>query len=87
VSEERTQMSSPILLIGIGNEYRCDDSIGLHVIRALKELKLPETIIVESSGDGAELIEMFSSARMAIIIDAVSSGGMPGTIYQFDAHK
>ena len=80
-------MSSPILLIGIGNEYRCDDSIGLHVIRALKELKLPETIIVESSGDGAELIEMFSSARMAIIIDAVSSGGMPGTIYQFDAHK
>ena len=79
-------MSSAILLIGIGNEYRCDDSIGLHVIRALKERKLPETIIVESSGDGAELIEIFSSVRMAILIDAVSSGGNPGTIYQFDAH-
>jgi hydrogenase maturation protease len=80
-------MSSPILLIGIGNEYRCDDHIGLHVIRILKERKLPETIILESSGDGAELIEMFSSARMAILIDAVASGGNPGTIYQFDAHK
>ncbi len=76
-------MSSPILLIGIGNEYRCDDSIGLHVIRALEERKLPDTVLVESSGDGAELIETFSSVRMAILIDAVSSGGNPGAIYRF----
>jgi hydrogenase maturation protease len=80
-------MSLPILLIGIGNEYRCDDSIGLHVIRMLQERKLPETIILESTGDGTELIEMFSSVRMAILIDAVSAGGNPGTIYQFEAHK
>ena len=87
MSEETTRISSPILLIGIGNEFRSDDSIGLHVIRALKEKKLPETMMVESSGDGAELIELFSTARMAILIDAVSSGGHPGTIYKFDAHK
>jgi hydrogenase maturation protease len=80
-------MSSSILLIGIGNEYRSDDSIGLHVIRALKEQRLPGTIIMESSGDGAELIDLFSTVRMAILIDAVSSGGNPGTIYHFDAHK
>ena len=79
-------MSSPILLIGIGNENRHDDSIGLHVIRVLEERKLPDTVLVESSGDGAELIEMFSSVRMAILIDAVSSGGNPGVIYHFDAH-
>ena len=79
-------MSSPILLIGIGNEYRCDDSIGLHVIRALKERELPDTLIIESTGDGAELIEMFSWVRMTILIDAVSSGGNPGAIYRFDAH-
>jgi hydrogenase maturation protease len=30
---------------------------------------------------------MFSSVRMAILIDAVSSGGNPGTIYQFEAQK
>lgn len=87
MSEETTRMSSPILLIGIGNDFRSDDSIGLHVIRTLKEKKLPETMMVESSGDGAELIELFSTARMAILIDAVSSGRKPGTIYQFEAHK
>ena len=80
-------MSSPILLIGIGNEYRCDDCVGLYVIRALRERKLPKTVIVESNGDGAELIEMFGSVKMAILIDAVSSGGIPGTIYQYDAQK
>ena len=87
MSEERTHISLPILLIGIGNEYRCDDSIGLHVIRALKTRNLPDTRSVESTGDGAELIEMFSFAEMVILIDAVSSGGHPGTIYKFDAHK
>ncbi len=80
-------MASPILLIGIGNEYRCDDSVGLHIVRILNGLNLPDTIVVESSGDGAELIELFSSAGMVILIDAVSSGGMPGTIYLFEAHK
>jgi hydrogenase maturation protease len=87
VNEERTLMTLLTLLIGIGNEYRCDDSIGLHVIRALKARNLPDTLSVESTGDGAELIEMFSSVGMAILIDAVSSGGHPGTIYKFDAHK
>jgi hydrogenase maturation protease len=80
-------MSSPILLIGIGNEYRSDDGIGLNVIRALKARELSHTVLVESSGDGAELIEMFSTARMVIVIDAVSSGGKPGAIYRFDALK
>ena len=78
-------ISSPILLIGIGNEYRGDDSIGLNVIRALEEQKLPDTLLIESSGGGAVLIEMLSSVRIAILIDAVSSGGKPGTIYRFDA--
>ena len=80
-------MSFPILLIGIGYEYRCDDSVGLHVIRILKTRNLPDVICVESTGDATELIEMFSSARMVILIDAVSSGGHPGTIYTFAAHK
>ena len=79
------RISSPILLIGIGNEYRCDDGIGLNVIRALKARELPDTLLIESSSDGAELIEMFSSARIAILVDAVSSGGKPGAIYRFDA--
>ncbi len=81
-------MPPPILLIGIGNEYRSDDSVGLTAIRTLKTKVLPEeTLLIESSGDGAELIEMWRTAGTAILIDAVSSGSKPGTIYRFDALK
>ncbi|HEX9131041.1 MAG TPA: hydrogenase maturation protease [Ktedonobacteraceae bacterium] len=76
----------PILLIGIGNEYRSDDSVGLAAIRALKAHELPgDTLLKECSGDGAELMEMWNTARMAMLIDAVSSGAKPGTIYRFNA--
>lgn len=80
-------MTSSILLIGIGNQYRRDDSIGLHIVRTLKKREMQDTCIVESSGDGAELIEMFKLFRMAIVVDAVSSGGKPGTIYKFNVHE
>ena len=81
-------MPPPILLIGIGNEYRGDDSVGLTAIRMLKTKVLPEdTLLIESSGDGAELIEMWRTSGTAILIDAVSSGAKPGTIYRFDALK
>jgi hydrogenase maturation protease len=79
------RISSPILLIGIGNEYRGDDGVGLTAIRALNMQKFPDTLLKECSGDGVELIEMLSTARMAILIDAVSSGAKPGTIYRLDA--
>ena len=75
-----------ILLIGTGNEYRCDDGAGLAAIRALKARELPDTLIVESPSDGAELMEVWESAANVILNDAVSSGGVPGTVYRFDAY-
>lgn len=81
-------MPPPIVLIGIGNDFRRDDSVGLTAIRSLKTRVLSEDILlIESGGDGAELIEMWRTARTVILIDAVSSGAKPGTIYRFDALK
>ncbi|HEX6557475.1 MAG TPA: hydrogenase maturation protease [Ktedonobacteraceae bacterium] len=78
-------MSRPILLVGIGNEYRSDDGVGLVVARELQAKKLPHTLVTECSGDGAELMEMWKTADTAILVDAVSSGAKPGTIYRLDA--
>ncbi len=75
-----------ILLIGIGNEYRSDDGAGLAAIRALKARELPDTRVIESPSDGAELMELWKTAARVILIDAVSSGAESGTIYRFDAH-
>lgn len=78
-------MSSAALLIGIGNAYRSDDAVGLVVIRALQAKELPETCCIESNGDGAALIDAWANAGRVILIDAVSSGAKPGTIYRFEA--
>jgi len=78
-------MSRPILIIGIGNEYRSDDGAGLVVARELQAKKLPHILVTECSGDGAELMEMWKTADTAILVDAISSEAKPGTIYRLDA--
>jgi hydrogenase maturation protease len=76
--------SSSVLVIGVGNDYRSDDGVGLAVVRLLKAKELPETLCLESDGDGTTLMENWSQANRVIIIDALSSGAQPGTIHRFD---
>ena len=76
---------SPILVIGVGNDYRSDDGIGLTIVRTLKAKELPEILCLESGGDGISLMETWSNAHKVILIDAISSGAQPGIIYRFDA--
>lgn len=78
-------MSIPFVLIGVGNEYRSDDGVGLIALRELRNKGFPQTRYIESAGDGANLVEAWTNAEMAILIDAISSGSTPGTIYRFDA--
>jgi hydrogenase maturation protease len=74
------------LIIGIGNEYRCDDAAGLIVARRLKERLAESVNVLEQSGDGAALMGAWQGAKTVIIIDAVTSGAAPGTIHRFDAN-
>jgi hydrogenase maturation protease len=76
---------SPVLIIGVGNDYRSDDAVGLAVVRTLKTKELPGILCLESDGDGTTLIDTWSHASRVIIIDAISSGAQPGTVYRFDA--
>lgn len=73
------------LVIGVGNADRGDDAIGLLVARQIAQMGLPGVTVVEAAADGTELMEIWTGARSAIIIDAVHGYGNPGTIYRFDA--
>ena len=74
-----------ILVIGIGNEYRSDDAVGLVVVRRLRQLSLGNITVIEESGEGTDLIESWKGADTVIIVDAASSGAKPGTIHRIDA--
>lgn len=69
------------LVIGIGNRYRGDDALGPMVA---DELKSAGFNAMEHSGEPAGLMESWKGHDRVILVDAVFSGGAPGTIHQFD---
>ena len=74
-----------MLIIGVGNAYRGDDGAGLAVAHALRATLPPEIEVIEESGEGTSLMDAWRGASRVILIDAVHSGAVPGTIHHFDA--
>jgi hydrogenase maturation protease len=74
-----------VLIIGVGNEFRTDDAVGLVVARRLRQLSLENVMVIEETGEGANLLESWKGADTVIIIDAASSGARPGTVHCIDA--
>lgn len=73
------------VIIGIGNPTRGDDGVGLLVARKIRKRVRRSVKVVEESGEGTRLMDVWKDARSAIIIDAVASGSSPGTIHRIDA--
>ncbi len=86
-AERFANQDARILIVGVGDPERCDDGVGLVVARALRTKKFANTTIVESSGDGALLSQLWQEAARVFLIDAVSSGAPPGTVQRIDAHS
>ncbi len=75
---------SQTLVIGIGNEYRGDDAVGLYVARKLARLKPPDCAIKESPGEGTYLMHSWEGHDNVIVIDAVKSSSRAGKIHRID---
>jgi len=76
-----------ILVIGIGNDFRSDDAVGLYVARELENKGLDGVTIIEGINDGTSMIELWDNRSLVFVVDCVASGGNPGRIYRFDAFK
>jgi len=74
-----------VLIIGIGNDHRHDDAVGLIAARRLSASKLSRVTIVEATGEGTALMELWQNADTVILLDAVRSGAVPGAIHRIDA--
>lgn len=71
------------VVIGVGNEYRHDDGIGPVVADAIAERDLPEVKVVVSDGEPAALLEAWSGADLAVVVDAVlCDPSTPGRIWR-----
>ena len=78
---------SRVLVIGVGNEIRGDDEVGLRVASGVRERLPHQCNSVEESGEGARLMELWKSSQVTILVDAVKSGAEPGHIHRYEAHN
>jgi hydrogenase maturation protease len=70
-------MTGGIVVIGLGNSYRGDDGVGVVAAAALNELALPGVRVVTDIVDPMSLLEVWSGAGLAVVIDGAV--GMPST--------
>lgn len=76
-------MSDRVLVAGLGNIFLGDDGFGVEVVRRLASADLPAHVKVADIGiRGVHLAyEMLEDYGLTILVDTVSRGDPPGTVY------
>ena len=79
-------MGEAVVVIGVGNPDRGDDGVGPEVVGRL-EGRVPAGVglVRLAAADPAGIIEAWSGAGRVVLVDAMVSGAVPGTIIRFDA--
>jgi hydrogenase maturation protease len=72
-----------VVVVGVGNLLLKDEGIGIHAVKALQEINLPQDVKIIDGGTAPDLIAYTEAGDKLIIIDAAKAGGKPGTIYRF----
>jgi hydrogenase maturation protease len=75
------------LVLGLGNPLLGDDAIGLLVAGRLRERLAGrgDVLVEEEEAGGLRLMERLAGHQCAIVVDAMVSGGQPGTIRRLSA--
>ncbi|MFH2054400.1 MAG: hydrogenase maturation protease [bacterium] len=74
-----------VVVIGIGNDFRHDDAVGLEVARLVRRARLDNVIVVGGVSDDYALLNAWQECDCAYVVDATTSGSEPGTIRSYDA--
>lgn len=79
--EFKHESTPKVLILGIGNVLMGDEGIGVHVVRHLQNMPLPEGVACLDGGTGSfNLLEPMQRAQKVILIDATIDGAPAGTV-------
>ncbi|BDB41851.1 MULTISPECIES: hydrogenase maturation protease [Mycobacterium] len=74
-------MTADTVVVGLGNRFRRDDAVGILAAEAIGELTLPGVRVITDICDPMSLLEAWSGARRAVLIDAaVTAATRPGRV-------
>jgi len=76
------------LILGLGNPLVRDDSVGLRVVWELQRrlTDRPDVEVDEDYWGGLRLMERMVGYDRAIVVDAIVTGALPGTIHRLTPH-
>lgn len=73
-----------ILVLGIGNTLLSDEGVGVHVVRSLQTMGLPEEVELLDGGTlSFTLAGPIEEAEALVVVDAAQLNSAPGTVAVF----
>jgi hydrogenase maturation protease len=81
--------SPTILVLGIGNLVMSDDGAGVRVVQELqKRYRFPPHVEIMDGGTlGLDLLPRLEGIERLLVVDAVETGGKPGTLVQLSGEE
>src|SRR5688572_10356597 len=73
-----------VVVLGVGNTHRHDDGVGVFVARRVRREASEAVKVLDDIRDSIDLLEAWEDADTVIVVDAISSGVKPGTIYKIE---
>jgi hydrogenase maturation protease len=74
-------LTTDTIVIGIGNDFRRDDGVGITVAQRIAERNLPGVRVASGISEPAALLEVWSGAARAVVVDgATGANSTPGRI-------
>jgi hydrogenase maturation protease len=79
-------VSRRIIILGLGNLIRSDDGVGIHAIHQLmRDRRIPESVELLDGGTlGLQLLPAIQGVTHLLVLDAINTGAIPGTLARFD---
>lgn len=82
---DKLKAEKKTMVLGIGNIIMGDEGFGLHVIRRLKEIGMPESIVLEEGGVGGfNLLNDLQGIDRLVVVDIMMLPLPPGEIKVFE---
>lgn len=75
-----------IVVLGLGNQIRSDDGVGVHAVRLLmQDHGVPDGVeVIEGGTAGLDLLPAIEDATHVLALDAVNTGAAPGAVVRFE---
>jgi hydrogenase maturation protease len=75
-----------VTIIGIGNDFRRDDGVGLTVAERIAERRLPGVRVLSGISEPTAMLDAWSGAERVVVVDAVTGAhAAPGRIRRWAA--